>query len=378
MAIKSYWPQKQGRAKTANRDFGRRRFGNPLFRPPASRGASWHRRQYHQRDWQIPWRLIMLVIALGAVGYGLWYVLWSEAFRVKDVTVEGASPEVEIAIRDCVSERLAKRDLFVFPQSNLLIFTVSSAKRDIQAKVYLESLSVSKRLPGTVTVSVVEKEPKVVAAVAGKLAVADIEGVLVRELTEGERIKLGELPPVIKDSVGRGADTIAVSSRDLMGTTPSDSVQPEDNFTTHTNETASAPVRSGLSWPLVILEDQRREGLPSKKYGVGDKTLPPEAVKTVLEADQSFEGLIKAQARWYTSRPVAETIEIMTSEGWAAYVSTAKPIQDQLRYLREVLAKAVGSRRSELMYIDVRYNEKVFVKFIAKNPPGAPADKQGE
>jgi cell division septal protein FtsQ len=378
MAIKSYWPQKQGRAKASNRDFGRRRFGNPLFRPPTSRGASWHRRQNHQRDWQIPWPLIMLAVLVVGIGYGFWYLLWSEAFRIKDVRVEGASPEVEIAIRNCVNDRLAHRDLFVFPQSNLLIFAISATKQEIQSKVYLQSLSVSKKLPSTVTVTVVEKEPKVVVAAANKLAVADAEGVMVRELTEGERIKLGELPPALKDSAAHGSDTLAINSRDLVEA-PADGPKPANSFTTHDDtEVASAPVSAGLPWPLVVLDEQRHEGLPSKEYAVGVKTLPPEAVKTVLEAGQLFEGLVKAKVKWYTSRPVAETIEIMTSEGWSAYVSTAKPIQDQLRYLREVLAKAVGPRRSELLYVDVRYNEKIFVKFQDKIEPNKAPAKQGE
>jgi cell division septal protein FtsQ len=375
MTVKSYWPQKQAHARSANRDFGRRRFGNPLFRPPASKGASWQQRQRHRRSWSfITWRGVVSLAIVAAVAYGLWYLLWSETFRVKAsaVRVEGASPEVELVIRGLIDQRLQHRDLFIFPQNNLLLLSGAGLKGDIATKVRLARLDVKKKLPTGLLVEVTENEPKVVTAAGGKLFVADASGMIIRELTEGERIKLGELPPALQSLADRGADIMVVSTKDLMA----DEVATTAGSAAGQEKPAAVAVSvPHLPWPLVIREDDQRQGLPQKTYAVGEAVLPPEAVKTVLDIEAELLPTCGTKAKWYTSRPSGETVEAMTTEGWSAQLSTAMPVKGQLNYLRVMLNKVVGSRRPDLLFIDVRYGEKIFTKFKNKAVPAAPKAK---
>lgn len=368
MPIKSYWPQKQAHARSANRDFGRRRFGNPLFRPVTNKGAAWHQRQHHQRRWNfITWRGIMALLFVAAVAYGLWYLLWSDTFRVRAaaVRVDGASPEVEVIIRGLIEQRLSQRTLMIFPQNNLLLLSGSGLKGDITDKIKLAKIDVSKKLPTGLVVTVTENEPKVVAAAGGKLFVADRGGVIIRELSEGESIKLGELPPELQSLSGTSEDTMVVTTKDLVTDEATTAGMTSSGKTTLPSKTATAD-SSRLSWPLVIREEERLQGLPAKGYGVGDNVLPPEAVQTVLDAEAGLAEACGTRAKWYTARPSGETVEASMAEGWSALLSTATPVSVQLSYLKYMLNKAIGGRRPDLIFIDVRYGEKIFAKFRDK------------
>ena len=364
MAEKKYWQYGTARPKAAWRDFGKKRHGNPLFHPP-TRPAAYRRRRISHSDWHFPWQGLFLVALLAAVGWVAWYFLWSDAFRLKNIQVSGATPEIEAAVDTALRARLAQRAFLVLPEANAMIFSVDGATDDIAKAVYLDKIVIRKKFPDTLTVSVVEKQPAAVLAAQNRLFVLDGEGYVVRELTEGEAIRLGQLP----------ADMSAISTQDLG----SEVVDVRDLATAPADEPAASggmaaevPASAKLTWPIVVVDNRdngKVDRSPEPRPGI--QAVPPEAMSLILAADPRLPQITGTAVRWFTVRPLAETVEAAFADGWSAYFSTARPFSAQAERLAIILKEKVKDRQAKLSYIDLRFEEKIFLRYREELPAKA-------
>lgn len=370
MAEKRYWQYGTARPKAAWRDFGKKRHGNPLFHPP-TRSAAYRRRRAGHGDWRFPWRALLFAVILAAVGWVAWYFLWSDAFRLRNIQVSGATPEIEAAVDTALRARLAQHAFLVLPEANAVIFSVEGATADIAKAVYLDKIVIRKKFPDTLTVSVVEKQPAAVLAAQNRLFVLDGEGYVVRELTEGEAIRLGQLP----------ADISAISTQDL-GSEVVDvkdlATAPADNASAPGGTTA-APTSAKLTWPIVVVDNRdngKVDRSPEPRPGL--QAVPPEAMSLILAADPRLPQITGTAVRWFTVRPLAETVEAAFTDGWSAYFSTARPFSAQAERLAIILKEKIKDRRSQLSYIDLRFEEKIFLRYREEAPTKvAPAPSTG-
>ncbi|MBI5138785.1 MAG: FtsQ-type POTRA domain-containing protein [Candidatus Vogelbacteria bacterium] len=64
-----------------------------------------------------------------------------------------------------------------------------------------------------------------------------------------------------------------------------------------------------------------------------------------------------------------KSYELMTGQGWKVFFSSDAPVELMIKHLNltllsEILTKRVTDKKSKLEYIDLRYGEKVFYKFV--------------
>lgn len=118
--------------------------------------------------------LLVVAASLGAAYGAKIYVTRSHRFAIRTVTVEGASkltPEAVAALGQ------------VAIGANIFGVDVNDAARKIQTDPYVAKATVTRRLPGTVAISIVEREPRALALIGEALFMVTAEGEIFKKLT---------------------------------------------------------------------------------------------------------------------------------------------------------------------------------------------------
>jgi len=167
--------------------------------------------------------VIGIVVVVGASAGVAWaarrYVLTSPRFAVKTIAVEGVvrtSPE-----------RIAEAG-GVAVGDNVLAADLESVARRIEAEPWVESASIQRKLPGTLSIQVVEHEPYVMVALGGDPYLATRDGKMFKKLEMGDPADLplvtGVRPEQVKDDregaelvVRRAADVVRELSESAVG-----------------------------------------------------------------------------------------------------------------------------------------------------------------
>jgi cell division septal protein FtsQ len=344
MTVKKYWKSEVKKPRGGIRDCGPRSYGNPLFGNKTRGGWPRRRRLKGSIKDIIPWRLIAAGFFVLLIGYGLWYVVWSEAFRVSVVRISGADSESETWIRQSLDDYMKRRSFLVVPNDNALLMSVRDASESVLGKVYLESLTVRKKLPDEIIIEVVERPISAVLAANRNFFALGADGKVVRQLTEGEKIRLEDLPPEFGaiDAGSLGAEII------LM---PATAVGTED-----------VHAESGKhGWPFVMVDEGGQPKTADPQVGV--EMVSPAAMGIIMTAQAKMREISGDEPKWYTVRQTAETVDVKMTRGWSVYLSTSLPFSVQGEHLSLILKEKVKDRMNELQYIDLRYKERVFLQF---------------
>lgn len=327
-------PQK----RRSMRDFHRKRYGNPLFntRRPQRRPG---RRSEGSSVWRRTFILLLAAAGLAILGYGI----YGPALRITAVEIDGATPLTEQRIREIVHQRMDRMSLLVLPQSTVLFFDSEGVAKDIEKEFYLEELSVHKRLPGSLTVTVREIPKRAVLFGDQHFLAVSETGDVIRELTEKEVQRMSDLPPDIATVLvsALGAEMVEI-----------DTLDPE----------AAAPTpRAGNDVPL-LFDDEHDDDPYEDAFRPGDTAFAPATVALVLQANARLPDITGSAVRWFNIREKDETVDVTMEGDWHVYLTTAIPFDVQGERLSLILREKVGADRDRLQYVDLRYNERIFFK----------------
>ncbi|MFC1687300.1 cell division protein FtsQ/DivIB [Patescibacteria group bacterium] len=149
--------------------------------------------------------LALLTIVIGTV----YLFLFSPLFNISSIIVEGEQGISESSIKLHVVEQSEQFRIGIIPQNNLLAFSRSGLKELLRTHYDLESLIVTKKLPGTISISFSEKNPFAILVSGENRYYIEENGLLSAEMTtestiEGyieiiEEVSLG--PPTVGTSV---------------------------------------------------------------------------------------------------------------------------------------------------------------------------------
>jgi cell division protein FtsQ len=161
------------------------------------------------------------VVLLGVIGAGAGLVHMfgqGESFRER---VGNATAALGLRVRDVViegrqktPEPLLRAAIGVAPGDPILSFSVADARTRIETIRWVQSASVTRRLPDTILVSLVERRPFAVWQHDGKFVLIDRDGQLVTDSDVGAFAS--ELPLV----VGEGAPVAAAALIDALAAQP--------------------------------------------------------------------------------------------------------------------------------------------------------------
>ncbi|MCH8901585.1 MAG: FtsQ-type POTRA domain-containing protein [Chloroflexi bacterium] len=215
-------------------DLGRR-----TSRPVAGR-LRWRRPRLGLPGWTARWRqLVLLAIAVVAIGTGGWWVYRSPLLSIREVTVEGVetlSPEMVNALAGLEGQSLLQPDF-------------EGARQRLLALPLVKDVQISRDWPSGAHITIVERTPWGVWQVGGMRFVIDDEGVVLdvpapagapvivqygafQPLVAGDRVDAGavavarQLAPTARRTLGRSL--VALEFSQASGLTAVLATGPDD------------------------------------------------------------------------------------------------------------------------------------------------------
>jgi cell division protein FtsQ len=146
--------------------------------------------------------LVGLAIVVGSAGGVAWgakqYMTTSPRFAIKNVQVDGAARKSPQEVADLAGLRLGE---------NVFSVDLDAARRRIEADPWVDAATVTRKLPGSVFVTVVEHEPAALVAIDDKMFLASSAGEVFKELSADDPVDLPvitgiEVADVAKDREG--------------------------------------------------------------------------------------------------------------------------------------------------------------------------------
>ncbi|MCX6763770.1 MAG: FtsQ-type POTRA domain-containing protein [Candidatus Moranbacteria bacterium] len=117
---------------------------------------------------------------------------------------------------------------------------------------------------------------------------------------------------------------------------------------------------------LLILRDES-----GKKIEIGQAVLGQDYLNYIYSISNGVEGSlgISLEREISTPRIISGDIRAKTSEGWLIYFNADIPIDKEMEMLQVVIDKKIeGTRRSDLEYVDLRTDNRVYYKFRTPDP----------
>lgn len=244
-----------------------------------------------------------LLSFIGATVYSLFF---SQLLAVTVVEVQGAEKINPKSIKAEINLALSGKYLNFLPKNNILFTNQNKINRLLADRFKLiDNLEIKKKFPNSLTLSLIEKKPRLILYSFGQDYIIDDKG-------------------------------IAYAKSDFES-----EIFPENE--------------------LVILEDTSGRKIEEKS-----EVLSPDYINFILDSkvklkkDLNFE--IKPLIT--TSSIAAGYITAETIDGWKIYLSKDIGVEKEMEMLKLVLDDKIGREKtSELEYIDLRTKNKIYYKF---------------
>lgn len=246
---------------------------------------------------------LIILFFLGAIVYSIFF---SNFLAVTKIEVGGAEKLDPAEIRKIVEKEISGNFLNFIPGNNILLASKDSIGMKIIEKYkYTEKVEIEKEFPNKLVVQVKERKFILTLCSAGNCAVVDSRGAVFTE-ADFEKSELGEKNmPVLFD-----------------------------------------------------------EG--NKSFILGDVVLEKEYFEYLLGISEKIKNElgINMESELRTPQIASGDIRAKTTEGWMVYFDKNIPLNKEVGMLKIVLENKIGpSQRSELEYIDLRAENKVYYKF---------------
>lgn len=285
------------------KDYHKKRYSNPFFD-----GRSGRRRRSRTNKQRGSWRnkiiLFFLIILLGAVIY---FIFYSPYFEIKEVNVSGLERINYDEMRGVIENQMSGWRLLFFKQNNIFIFDEKAAENVLSDKYILKLCNIDKRLPGTMIVSVEERNPALFWKTGERYYVVDWDGTIIRE----------------------------ISSEEISGYPPN---------------------QSGAKMALVFDESNTGANLR-------EEILSSEIVKAISGLQNNLAGETELAINNFSMTKESDTaVKASTSEGWQIYFSLTNDLNAQIDKLKAFLMEKGPEDRQGLQYVDLRFSDRIYYK----------------
>lgn len=288
------------------RDYSRKRHRNPnaIKKPPE---------RFPWKRWVVPTAL------LAAIAGWAWLLVFSNAFRITDIRVEGNDRIQNWEIEDALDELMNQRYAYLVPKRSLVLLSERAIREHLLNRFVLDHVEVMKDPPHRLVLTIKERVSTIFMLMPdGSQAILDLDGSIIKTYRPKEALEIAR---------GYGP----------------------------TKETRANPAE-GL--PILFSDS-------STVLSLRDRTVSSAVVKAVIRIprllEETFGGGLRSgeiHVRDFDSA----TIRVVTTEGWSIYLDANTTLDTQVANAKTVIQTKLGSDRSVLEYIDARFGEKIFIK----------------
>ena len=272
---------------------------------------------------------VVAIVLAGSliIGWLAYFFFYHSFFDVQKVIALNPGGARDSQIENIVKGLLVEKKWIFLKKGNINMLSSSEVKERTQKIVNLESVSVVKRWPSTIEVNFKRR-----------------------------------LPEVILVKVPLGYSALPFASTDTIPLNPllSQSALKEyyylDDRGKVIEEIRGSTVPFGGAYP--VLEWETDNALV-----VGRGTVESIIIEKVLHLDKSLLPAIRTPAeKFLFSDKLIGEIHVVTREGFRILINADADMRQQLQYLSAVLKEDIQDRRSNLEYIDLRIQGRVYYK----------------
>lgn len=174
--------------------------------PPAARPRRPIAR--HLRALQLLAGAAVVLVASTAVAWGARrYIVSSPRFAVRTVLVDGIQRRTAEQVASSGGIEVGK---------NIFTLDLELAGASIATDPWIEKATVTRRLPSTIHVDVVEREAQAMVAIGGDLYLATRDGELFKELAEDDPVDLPIVTGITGEQVARDRPGVVIAVRSLL------------------------------------------------------------------------------------------------------------------------------------------------------------------
>lgn len=216
---------------------------------------------------------------------------------------------------------------------------------------------------GNETLASAEIKHSLLGTIAGNYAVVfprqsfflasatSIESALVRDFPKIKRVEVKKIFP---DRM-----SVVVEERSLWGIACNDLLQKEVTDCVYVDTTGFSTEHSPASRGSLILK------IKTDNYDMrpGIQILAPALVETMLSIGRGVKDIVGSDVvAFEVPLKIAGELRAETREGFKIFFDLDRDIEPQFKVLKTVLEKEIKERRPLLLYIDLRFGNKVFFK----------------
>jgi len=251
-------------------------------------------------------KLFYWIILLAFFGVTIYALFFANFLEITDIQVKGAEKINPESVKTEITSLLSEKYLNFLPKNNIILARESSMSQALINRFKLiDQADIKKKFPGSLIVSIKEKNPALILRSGGEDYIVDAAG-------------------------------IAWAKADFASE--------------FLNENE-----------LTILEDTSGRPVAEKSASLG-----ADYVNFILEIKGNIEKDLDLKIKQLVTTPniAAGDIFLETDEGWKIYISKEAGIEKEMEMLKAVLDNKIEKeKRKDLDYVDLRTNNKVYYKF---------------
>lgn len=231
----------------------------------------------------------------------LYWLFFSPSFAIASITVQGSFAFTPDTLKNMIAQQLGGTRWSVVPTRNIFAFESEVLGRAIKEQFAVEQVYVKKDRPRRIVITVSEKPREAIWSARNESYALDSQGAIIGLQSTDHRLPL----PIVYD----------------------------------------------LSGAVVELKQQ---------------VISPATLAFISKLWQE-ENIKILQPRYFTmpkTNATDLTLQVGDSNGWNIYFDATMPLPDQLNALDLTLRNSVSAlKRPKLDYIDLRFGERVYVKY---------------
>lgn len=258
---------------------------------------------------------IIIVLILAVVLVLFYFIFVSSYFYINFVKVDGLQSINSSDFKNLLDDFLCSRRLLIIPNQNILFSNIGDLRKEIGEKYVLDDLSIKRKFPSKLLVTIQERTPKAVLSNGPDYYFVDQQGIILRRLTNDE-------------------------------------VFPGQSFGPFQNQ-APQYEQKDFGLPLIYLESGSQlsigAGFLSQDYF--EKILGSQELVSLHTPYQvKFFKLKDEQGNWY---------KIVTMDNWEIHLSLDKNIQTQIVKLYTFIREE-GLNPAAYDYFNVRFEDRIY------------------
>ncbi|KKP99073.1 MAG: hypothetical protein US71_C0001G0048 [Parcubacteria group bacterium GW2011_GWD2_38_12] len=261
--------------------------------------------------WRTVVKFVYIVLPIIIIVFGVYFFIFSDFFKIKEIVVRGNSYVVSAAIVDAFQNIFAETKLLFLKNNNLNILNSQSAEQEIKDKFpRIEEVSIEKQWPDKIIVVIKEKEAVEILCKSKNASVSDF-------------------------SVANFSDCFFIDKNGI------------------------AFDRAADTQGFLILKILDNRGVD---IGLDKKSLNTEFLNFVRDLKNNFDDYLNYNIKLIVLDHSAQREVSALIDNWRAIFDVSGDAKKQLFVLREVLEKEVKDQKDKLDYIDLRVEGRAYYK----------------